>query len=139
MKEILCALICGAMFGFGLALGGMTDPQNIFDFLDIMGQWNPNLALVMGGAIAITLPMYQYIMPKLGKPILTVQFHWPNRTDVDRSLVVGAVLFGLGWGLSGLCPGPALGSIAYADSHLLVFVIAMLLGIVISDRSLTKA
>src|SRR5690554_1333329 len=102
----LSALFSGLVFGFGLILSGMTNPAKIIGFLDVFGDWDPSLALVMAGAIAVTLPAF-YFLKKRQKTWLNLAFSWPTREAIDTPLIVGSVLFGVGWGLAGLCPGPS--------------------------------
>ena len=129
------ALFSGLIFGTGLILSGMINPAKVQNFLDIFGQWDPSLAFVMGGAIAVTLPGYK-LLKKMHKPLFSVAFHWPTRTDLDVRLVTGAAIFGIGWGLGGLCPGPALTVLSTGGPAIVIFVIAMLAG-VIAARLLT--
>jgi uncharacterized membrane protein YedE/YeeE len=129
------ALIAGAVFAFGLVLSGMTDPVKVKGFLNVaglideayFGSWNPSLAFVMAGALFVMLPAF-LVVPRLKKPLLDSVFHLPTRTDVDKPLIVGAVLFGLGWGLVGYCPGPALAALLLGGQEVLFFVVMMLVG-----------
>ncbi len=123
----LTALLSGLLFGWGLWLSGMVIPGRVLDFLDVAGSFNPALALVMAGAIGVYAPLYWLLMRRQG-PLLAPRFELPTLRNIDRRLVGGSALFGLGWGLSGVCPGPAL---VVAGSGLrapLLFVGAMLLG-----------
>jgi len=106
----------------------MTDPVNVLGFLDLGAEWNPSLAFVMLGGLAVTVPAFQLLVPKMDKPVLADVFAQPSHTNIDLTLVVGACLFGMGWGLSGLCPGPVIAGIAYLDWHIISFAIVMLLG-----------
>ncbi len=124
----LVALGCGGSFGAGLTLSGMTDPARVLGFLDVLGNWDPTLALVMGAALAISLPAFQW-MRRHPRPLLDSQYFVPEPTRIDASLLIGATLFGVGWGIAGLCPGPALASIASANPDILLFVAAMAAGI----------
>lgn len=126
-RAILPPLVAGALFGGGLALGGMTDPVRVRGFLDIFGTWDPTLAFVMAGAVA-TMAVAWRLRPRLAHPLFAEQFSLPDRTALDRRLVAGAGLFGIGWGLAGLCPGPALASLALAPLDVAPFVGAMLAG-----------
>lgn len=128
----LASLLCGLLFGTGLVVSGMTQPAKVLGFLDVLGRWDPTLAFVMVGALAVTTLGYALARRRL-RPLLTPQHLWPTRTDIDRPLVVGSLLFGVGWGLSGLCPGPALVNIASLSPRLLAFVAAMAVGMLLQD------
>ncbi len=105
--RLLVALIAGALFGFGLSLSGMVDPARVIGFLDVAsGHWDPSLAFVLGGALLVALPGVA-IQRRMTRPALDAQFHLPTNTVIDRPLVLGAAIFGAGWGLAGFCPGPA--------------------------------
>ncbi|MDE0757055.1 MAG: YeeE/YedE family protein [Pseudomonadales bacterium] len=131
--KIYSALASGTIFGFGLALSGMTDPANIIGFLDIRGQWNPSLAFVMMGGLAVTIVTFQLVIPNMQKPVLAELFVLPETNILDGKLVLGACLFGIGWGLSGLCPGPAIAGLAYFDWHIVLFVLVMVVGMYSGD------
>lgn len=118
----------GVVFGVGLVISGMIDPAKVLNFLDITGNWDPSLAFVMAGAIAVTAAGY-WIGKKRARPLFEETFRWPSSSIVDRQLVGGAAIFGVGWGLVGLCPGPALASLTLAAPATLAFVPAMLAGI----------
>lgn len=125
----LVAGLAGLVFGLGLLLSGMTHPERVLDFLDVgapRGGWDPALAVVMGTALLVHAPLGALV--RRGKPRFSPAFHLPTRRDLDRPLVVGALIFGAGWGLAGLCPGPALVSAAGGSVDALVFVAAMTLG-----------
>ncbi|WP_215762881.1 DUF6691 family protein [Acetobacter sp. P1H12_c] len=108
MKTV-AAGFCGFIFALGLMVSGMADPANVLGFLDVTGAWNPLLAFVMGGAVAVTLPGFWWLRhPQVTGPASDKAEHWPKRWTPDVALVVGAILFGIGWGLTGVCPGPAL-------------------------------
>ncbi len=111
----LVALLCGLIFGAGLTVSGMTDPARVAGFLDLFGAWDPTLAFVMGGALAVAVPGFQWLLRR-PRPQLDERFHLPTRQGIDRDLWLGAALFGIGWGLSGFCPGPALAGQAYRDA-----------------------
>ena len=131
--KLLMALLCGMLFGFGLALSGMTDISKVTGFLDLFGNWDPTLAFVMGGGILVSLPFFQFGLGKLKAPLFADVFRLPTRTDIDGRLVGGAALFGIGWGLVGLCPGPAIASLAYLNIEILYFGVAMLAGMFVAD------
>lgn len=128
----LASFGCGLIFGVGLVISGMTQPQKVLGFLDIFGRWDPTLALVMAAALIVSGAGFALAWQQK-QPMLTAQHLWPTRTDVDRSLVAGSVLFGLGWGLAGLCPGPALVNIAGLWPSVIVFVLAMTAGMILKD------
>ena len=125
------AVLAGALFAIGLVVSGMTVPGKITAFLDVGGAWDPTLALVMLGAIAVYAPIAR-IVQRRRQPLLAERFHWPPLRPIDARLVGGAAIFGVGWGLSGYCPGPALTSIGSGAASALVFVAAMIAGIAIT-------
>jgi uncharacterized membrane protein YedE/YeeE len=126
-KTTLAALGAGLVFGIGLVVSGMTQPSKVLGFLDVFGQWDPTLAFVMGGALVVTLPGYA-LLKRRNTSILGAKLDWPGNTAIDRSLVGGAALFGIGWGLVGLCPGPALVNLASLSPKVFGFVVAMAIG-----------
>jgi uncharacterized membrane protein YedE/YeeE len=123
------AFLSGLLFATGLAVAGMTQPAKVIAFLDVFGSWDPSLSLVMLGAIAVYMPLYRWAM-RLGAPLLAPSFSLPTRRDIDPGLVTGAALFGVGWGLSGYCPGPAVASLGSASGASIVFVGTMIAGMV---------
>ena len=125
--NIVAALIAGLVFGFGLLISGMANPAKVINFLDLTGSWDPSLAFVMGGAIAVALPGFKLVGQRL-KPLFATAFQMPTNTDLDSRLLSGAGIFGIGWGLGGFCPGPALAALPLMAPGTLVFVPAMLLG-----------
>lgn len=132
MKNII-ALTGGIFFGFGLALSGMTDTAKVQGFLDIFGRWEPALMFVMAGAVATTVAGFRWVLRRR-QPLLEKQFFMPSNRTIDPTLVVGAGIFGLGWGLYGYCPGPAISALAYADGNTFIFVVAMVLGMFVGAR-----
>lgn len=126
----LSAFIAGLIFGLGLILSGMSNPAKVLGFLDILGMWDPSLGFVMGGAIVITLPAF-WLLKKQQLSWLKLPLQWPNNTVIDKRLVMGSSLFGIGWGLAGFCPGPAILSLASLTLPAMLFVIAMLTGMVL--------
>lgn len=130
MRQILVALFAGALFGAGLAYSGMADPARVQGFLDLFGHWDPTLAFVMGGAM-IPMALAWIVQRRLDKPLADAQFSLPGTTVIDRKLTLGAVLFGAGWGISGLCPGPGIADLAINPLPALAFVIALLAGMVV--------
>lgn len=127
MIRLLTCLIAGALFGLGLAVAQMTNPQKVQNFLDVAGDWDPSLAFVMGSAVLITLVMFRVVL-KRASPVLGDRFHLPTLIKIDRQLLIGAALFGVGWGMTGYCPGPALATLLSGNGEVLLFVPAMLLG-----------
>ena len=128
----LASFVCGLMFGFGLLISGMTQPSKVLGFLDIFGRWDPTLAFVMAAALMVSGVGFALVRQRR-RPVLAAQHLWPTRTDIDRPLVVGSVLFGIGWGLVGLCPGPALVNLASLMPSVMVFVLAMASGMITKD------
>jgi len=126
--RILIALLSGLLFGIGLILSGMTNPSKVQNFLDVFGSWDPSLAFVMGGAILVTAPGY-FFARKLGKPLFAVDFALPTKNDLDSKLLTGASLFGIGWGLGGFCPGPAITAFSGGATQTFVFLALMFVGI----------
>ena len=123
----LTALVCGLIFGIGLAMSGMTDTAKVQGFLDLFGAWVPDLALVMGGAVLVTLCLTPLVLRREA-PLFAPQFFLPVKRAIDRPLLLGAACFGIGWGLYGYCPGPALSALSYLDWQAYLFVGAMLAG-----------
>jgi uncharacterized membrane protein YedE/YeeE len=134
----LIALISGFLFGAGMVVSGMSDPANVMAFLDIFGQWSPDLAFVMGGALLVFAPSYWLVIRRKAEPVCTDQFCLTENKKVDVQLLSGAALFGLGWGIAGICPGPAISSIANGNIGIVGFVFAMLVGMFIGDVLLGK-
>jgi uncharacterized membrane protein YedE/YeeE len=128
----LASFACGLLFGIGLLISGMTDTQKVLGFLDLFGAWDATLAFVMAGAVAVSSAGFALARQRR-QPALTPKLQWPTRKDIDTPLVLGSALFGLGWGLVGLCPGPALVNLAGLGMPIIVFVIAMGAGMVGHD------
>ncbi|WP_085316653.1 DUF6691 family protein [Derxia lacustris] len=127
MSRLLVSLVAGALFGLGLGVARMTDPLKVLGFLDIAGAWDPSLAFVLGGAVAVTVVAFRFVLRRAA-PIWAERFHLPTASAVDRRLVLGAALFGIGWGLTGYCPGPALAGLAVGNAELVWFLPALLAG-----------
>ena len=127
MAAIVSALFIGALFGFGLAVSEMIDPARVIGFLDVAGRWDPTLLFVMGGALAVTLPGFPLILRR-ARPLLAEFFAMPTQSRLDGSLITGATIFGIGWGIAGFCPGPALAALASGSPGVAVFVVAMIAG-----------
>jgi hypothetical protein len=131
--RVLSALVSGLIFGLGLSLSGMLDPARVRGFLDATGSWDPSLAFVLGGAVIIATIGYRLSL-LLGRPLLDDCFSLPTKARIDRFLIVGSAIFGIGWGLAGLCPGPAVASLSLGLAPTILFVVAMLIGMIIHDR-----
>ncbi|GGD01506.1 YeeE/YedE family protein [Undibacterium terreum] len=132
---ILLSGLAGLLFGIGLIVAGMANPAKVLGFLDIAGAWDPSLALVMGGAIGIGSVAFAAARRR-SKSLLGSSMQWPTASGIDRRLVLGSLMFGIGWGLAGICPGPAmvlLGSSNSGSGKALVFVVAMLLGMLVFE------
>ena len=131
MKKLsLAALASGALFGLGLAMSGMTDPRRVLGFLDVFGDFDPALLFVLGGAVATTSVLFRFVLRR-GSPLLAESFHLSRLRQVDAKLLGGATLFGIGWGMAGYCPGPALAGLGIVSVEALWFVPAMLGGILL--------
>jgi uncharacterized membrane protein YedE/YeeE len=128
--RIAAALVSGLLFGFGLALSGMLDPERVLGFLDIAGAWDPSLAFVLGGAVGVSALAYA-LKARMAKPVLAPRFEVPTNRRIDGRLLGGAAMFGIGWGLAGLCPGPALAGLVLGLPQIALFVAAMLGGMLI--------
>ncbi|MFM5258363.1 DUF6691 family protein [Aeromonas veronii] len=136
--KLLTSLFAGVLFGLGMAISGMMDPARVTGFLDLAGAWDPSLAFVMGGALLVFMPGYFLLVkPRrqsvLGEPIATVP-----APRLERRLIGGAALFGIGWGLVGICPGPALSLISSGQPMIMLFIAAMVAGILLFDRGLAR-
>lgn len=127
MLPAISSFAVGILFGLGLSIAEMTNPARVIGFLDIAGRWDPTLICVMGGALAVTLPLFPWVQ-KRQKCLLGEPLQLPIATRIDARLLVGAALFGIGWGLGGLCPGPALANLASASPGIILFVGAMIAG-----------
>ncbi len=130
MKRAVVAFVCGLVFGAGLIVSQMSNPSKVIGFLDVTGDWDPSLALVMGGAVAVFGVLYRLAL-RQGTPLLAARFTLPEKDRLDAPLVFGALLFGVGWGLGGFCPGPAIVSAAFGDMRVWAFVAAMIAGMVV--------
>lgn len=131
--SILVALLSGLVFGLGLILAGMADPGKVLAFLDLAGQWDPSLALVMVGAIGIAAIPF-HLAKQRQHSLLQQPMQLPTRRDIDRPLILGSIAFGIGWGLAGICPGPALVLLGTGSIKGLVFFVAMLTGMVVYEK-----
>ena len=132
MPIALASLVCGLIFGVGLVISGMTEPSKVLGFLDILGKWDPTLAFVMAGAVTVSAIGFA-MTKRRSAPIFVARFDTPALSTIDGRLVAGAILFGIGWGLVGLCPGPALVNLASALPAAMYFVGAMVVGMLLHD------
>ena len=133
-KSNIALFICGILFSIGLGISGMTQPQKVIGFLDVFGEWDLSLVFVMFGAVLSYLILQLWIQRNFSIPVLGGSFQITTRKDLDRSLIIGALLFGSGWGLGGYCPGPAITSLGSGSLNALLFVFAMGIGMLVADR-----
>jgi uncharacterized membrane protein YedE/YeeE len=145
MKTAVCALLVGVLFGLGLAISGMTNPAKVIGFLDVAGAWDATLAFVMGGGLLVNAIAYRLTVRREA-PLFAAAFQLPARRDIDAPLLAGSALFGVGWGLGGLCPGPALASLGIGawqgaglfEPGVVAFVVSMLAGMGIYSGTLGR-
>jgi hypothetical protein len=130
MKNSLASLFVGFLFALGLGLSGMTQPQKVVGFLDVFGNWDPSLMFVMMGAISVHFVLYKVIRRRKS-PLFSMDWQVPSKKEITPALVLGAFIFGIGWGLGGYCPGPAITSLASFEGRPLIFVISMLIGMLL--------
>jgi uncharacterized membrane protein YedE/YeeE len=130
MLKMLVNLFAGALFGLGLAVSGMVSPAKIIGFLDFADDWDPTLAFVMGGALLVTIPAFRLILRR-PRPVLADEFDLPTKKEVDSRLLAGSAIFGIGWGLAGFCPGPAVTALASGLTPVFAFVAAMVAGMAV--------
>ncbi len=135
--RVLSALAVGVLFGLGLTISGMINPAKIIAFLDVAGAWDPSLLVVMASALAVSFVGYRIVLAR-EKPLFEPSFQLPTKTLIDRPLLVGSAIFGAGWGLSGLCPGPAIAGAALGQGEIYVFLIALFAGMLLKDGFPTK-
>lgn len=133
-KRIAAGFAAGLLFGLGLVVSGMSDPAKVMNFLDLFGTWDPSLAFVMGGAVAVTFVGYRLVLAR-PRPLFDATFHVPTTRDIDPTLLAGAAIFGMGWGLAGFCPGPAFTALPLLAPGTLIFVPAMLIGMAGARRT----
>ncbi|MGJ0452108.1 MAG: DUF6691 family protein [Methylocystis sp.] len=127
MMRLFLSFTTGLVFGVGLYISGMTQPSKVQGFLDFAGLWDPSLAFVMGGAVAVGFVAFQ-VAKRRNRKLLSDALHLPRASKIDGSLVTGSLIFGIGWGLSGICPGPGIVDVGFLDPHALVFVLSMVAG-----------
>jgi uncharacterized membrane protein YedE/YeeE len=129
----LIALLIGIVFGAGLTLADMVNPQRVTDFFDVLGTWDPTLAFVMGGALIIAVPGFKLVLRR-SAPIFAAAFHLPVLDQIDRRLMLGSLIFGLGWGIGGFCPGPAIAALVSGMIEPLAFTLSMMVGLYLARR-----
>lgn len=137
MKSNAAALAAGALFGVGLTISGMTKPSKIIGFLDVAGHWDPSILFVMIGAVGVHFVAHRLVAKR--KPLFAAKLDLPTRRDVDKRLLTGATIFGIGWGLAGFCPGPAIVTAASGETTAIVFVVGMLLGVFAEKKANRRA
>ena len=130
MTRLITALIIGAIFGTGLAIAGMLNPSKVVGFLDVFGDWDPSLAFVMGGGVLVNAIGHRFVV-KRKTPVQCTTFSMPTSTNIDKPLVIGSVIFGMGWGLAGLCPGPVVASLLLNGQAMLPFFGLMIAGLLV--------
>lgn len=133
----LAVLISGLLFGTGITISGMVNPMKVLNFMDISGQWDATLIIVMGAGLAVTLAGYRLVFRRMA-PLFEPRFKLPVKKSIDLKLLVGATLFGLGWGISGFCPGPAVASMVFGRAESITFVVAMAAGMVATLQFLNR-
>ena len=138
MKSTVSAFTSGAIFGIGLIVSEMVNPRRVLGFLDILGNWDPTLVFVMAGALLVAMIGYKLVLSRQ-KPLFESSFSVPTNRIIDARLIIGAILFGAGWGLSGLCPGPAIVSVATFNPDIAIFIVAMIVGMKLFDTLNKKA
>ncbi len=132
MMRVIFSALSGLVFGLGLALSQMMNPEKVLGFFDLFGTWNPTLAFVMAGALVVTIPGY-YLVTKRPAPLLSEVFHIPTRSEIDPQLVIGSAIFGTGWAIVGICPGPAFTGLALFKPESLIFFAAMAGGLMLGN------
>ncbi len=134
LQKNLMALISGLLFGLGLSISQMIDRQRVIGFLDFTGNWDPTLIFVLGGAVGVTLITFRFIFT-LRRPIFSSKFYLPTSKDIDTPLILGAIIFGIGWGISGYCPGPAVTSLVQSSLNPIIFLIMFIIGSFIATQT----
>ena len=133
MRQAIAALAAGLLFGAGLTFSRMVDPAKVLSFLDIAGNWDPSLALVLAGATGTAATGFRLVLGRRATPLFAETFSLPSACNIDPRLIIGAAIFGVGWGLVGLCPGPALADLGLAFRPVAIFVVAMLAGMAVFE------
>ena len=127
--QVIVALVAGLIFGLGILISGMASPAKVLNFFDVAGSWDPSLAFVMGGALVTTLTGYRLIFLR-NAPIFSARFHLPTKNAVDAKLIAGAAIFGIGWGVTGFCPGGAIPALGTGRNEVMIFIVALTVGII---------
>ncbi len=127
LKSLLIALVSGLLFGLGLSVAQMIDPAKVVNFLDVTGRWDPSLAFVMAGALAVNILATPFIL-KRNKPVCDTLFRTPLKEQIDRRLIIGASLFGVGWGIAGYCPGPMITAVSFVSTDIMIVLVAYIVG-----------
>lgn len=138
MKQNLIALVAGLLFGLGLSISQMVDPARVLGFLDVAGTWDPTLLFVLGGAVGVTVISFRFIL-RQPTPFFASKFSLPTKTDIDRPLIVGSALFGIGWGIAGYCPGPGITALVLGAWNPLLFVISLIVGSLVYNQLFDRA
>jgi len=134
ITELAVSLTAGTLFGAGMIISGMVDPDKVLAFLDVTGHWDPSLAFVMGGALAVFAPFYHLVIKKRKESLNGVGLDSTNDKKVDAKLIIGSSIFGIGWGIAGICPGPAITSLSSGGTEIVVFIIMMFVGMAIAKQ-----
>jgi uncharacterized protein len=137
MKQVVAALICGMIFGLGIAISGMGNPAKVINFFDVFGTWDASLAFVMGGALVTTAVGYRLVFGR-GAPLMDTQFHLPTAHTIDAPLIGGAAVFGIGWGIAGFCPGGAIPALGFAPWPTALFLVAVIGGMMLARGLLAR-
>lgn len=139
VKENISAFLSGILFSFGLCLSQMVDPAVVVGFADVSGKWDPRLLFVMAGALSVTMTTFPIILKNCKQPFCSKEFSLPQKRDLDRDLILGSILFGIGWGLGGVCPGPAVAALAFGAWEAFIFLAALVVGMAIFNISRRNA
>lgn len=131
--KLPAAYLIGLIFGLGISMSGMANPAKVLNFFDLAGSWDPSLAFVMGGAVVITFFGYRWVLAR-SQPLFATSFRLPKRSDLDLRLISGSLIFGIGWGIAGFCPGGALPLIGTGNITVIVFIVALIIGIVLTRK-----
>ena len=134
MLKYISSAIAGGVFGFGIAISGMANPAKVLNFFDIFGTWDPSLVFVMGGAMITALIGYRLVFGVQKRPLFEVSFSLPSAKQIDRRLILGSIMFGIGWGIAGFCPGGAIPTFGLGHSETYIFIASLVVGILVARR-----